>query len=285
MTHLSQASRLQDAVMNSFITEVNALKPGNVSPYSEGHDMTVADFVKSAELTSPILCNASLSVGERILESVKITISEVGCNTNLGMLLLFAPLIRAAELGVSSLHSNLRNVLQGLDTKDAEYIFAAISHASPGRLGESDKYDVNKQLDSSITLQMAMTEAKDRDLIAKQFVTDFVDIFSQGFICVGDFAARWNSVQWAAVACYMGFMAEFPDSHIRRKYGQKVAEQIKISAAPIATAFRDKDSPEEATEMLMKFDKALKQKDVNPGTSADLTAVSLLVYYLGQTEL
>jgi len=271
--------------MNSCITEVNALKPGNVSPYSEGHDMTVADFVKSAELTSPILCNASLSVGERILESVKITMSEVGCNTNLGMLLLFAPLIRAAELGVSSLHSNLGDVLRGLDTKDAEYIFAAISHASPGGLGESDIYDVNKQLDSNITLQMAMTEARNRDLIARQYVTDFADIFSQGFICVEDFAARWNSVQWAAVACYMGFMAGFPDSHIRRKYGQEVAEQIKIDAAPIATAFQNEDSPEEATEMLMKFDKALKQKDVNPGTSADLTAASLLVYHLGKTEL
>ncbi len=271
--------------MKSFITEVNALKPGNVSPYSEGHDMTVADFVKSAELSSPILCDPSLSVGERILEGVKMTISEVGCNTNLGMLLLFAPLVRAAELGVSSLHANLGNVLRGLDTKDAAYIFEAISHASPGGLGQSEKYDVNKKLADSITMQMAMTEAKDRDLIAKQYVTDFVDIFSIGFRRIQDFAHRWNSVQWAAVACYMGFMAEFPDSHIRRKYGQKVAEQIKINAAPIATAFQTKDSPEEATEMLMEFDKALKQKDVNPGTSADLTAASLLVYHLGKAEL
>ncbi len=271
--------------MNSFITEVNSLKPGNVSPYSEGHDMTVADFVKSAELATPILCDPSLSVGERILESVKMTMSEVGCNTNLGMLLLFAPLIRAAELGVATLHSNLGMVLHELDENDTACIFAAISHASPGGLGESEKYDVNKQLDDSITLQMAMTEAKDRDLIAKQYVTDFADIFSQGFISVRDFSARWNSVQWAAVACYMGFMAEFPDSHIRRKYGHEVAEQIKINAAPIATAFREQDSPEEATEMLMKFDKALKQKGVNPGTSADLTAASLLVYHLGKTDL
>ena len=117
--------------MNSFITEVNALKPGNVSPYSEGHDMTMADFVKSAELCSPILCNASLSVGERILESVKMTKSEIGCNTNLGMLLLFAPLVRAAELGVESLRSNLAMVLHELDDKDTACIFAAISHANP----------------------------------------------------------------------------------------------------------------------------------------------------------
>jgi len=271
--------------MSSFITEVNALKPGNVSPYSEGHDMTVADFLKSAELVTPILCDTSLSVGERILESAKITISKVGCNTNLGMLLLFAPLIRAAELGVASLHSNLGKVLLKMDDRDTACIFTAISHANPGGLGESKNYDVNNKLESSITLQMAMTEAKDRDLIAKQYVTDFVDIFAIGYGCIEDFALRWNSVQWAAVACYMGFMAEFPDSHIRRKYGQKVAEQIKINADPIATAFKGKDSPEEATEMLMKFDKALKQKSVNPGTSADLTAASLLVYHLGKTAL
>lgn len=271
--------------MNSFITEINSLKPGNVSPYSEGHDMTVADFVKSAELSSPILCDPSLSVGERILDSVKITISEVGCNTNLGMLLLFAPLIRAAELGVESLHSNLGIVLHELDGKDTACIFAAITHANPGGLGESEKYDVTKKLAGSITLQMAMTEARGRDLIAKQYVTDFVDIFSIGFGCIEDFAVRWNSVQWAAVACYMRFMEEFPDSHIRRKYGQEVAEQIKINAAPISSEFRDKDSPEEATEMLMKFDKALKQQGVNPGTSADLTAASLLVYHLRKTDL
>lgn len=285
MANNSQMSDFQDAVMSSFITELNSLKPGNVSPYSEGHDMTVANFVKSAELTSPILCDPSLSVGERILESVKMTISEVGCNTNLGMLILFAPLIRAAELGVPALQSNLGIVLQELDDKDTAYIFEAISHASPGGLGESKKYDVNKKLEGGITLQLAMTEAKDRDLIAKQYVTDFVDVFSLGFRCIEDFALRWNSVQWAAVACYMGFMAEFPDSHIRRKFGQEVAEQIKINAVPIATAFQDEDSPEEATEMLMKFDKALKQKGVNPGTSADLTAASLLVYHLGKTNL
>ena len=271
--------------MSSFITEVNALKPGNVSSISDGHDMTVADFVKSAELTSPILCDSSLSVGERVLASVRATFSEVGCNTNLGMLILFAPLIRAAELGVSTLQSNLVIVLQQLDDKDAACIFKAISHANPGGLGESQKYDVNKKLEDNVTLQMAMAEAKDRDLIAKQYVTDFVDIFSQGFRHIEDFALRWNSVQWATVACYMGFMAEFPDSHIRRKFGQEVAEQIKINAAPIATAFRNEDSPEEATEMLIKFDKALKRKGVNPGTSADLTAASLLVYHLGKTNL
>ena len=285
MASQSQVSDLQDAVMSSFITEVNSLKPGNVSCYSEGHDMIVDDFIKSAELTSPILCDQTLSVGERVLEGVRATMSEVGCNTNLGMLMLFAPLVRAAELGIASLQSNLGVVLRGLDVKDTSCIFEAIHHASPGGLGESEKYDVNKKLEIGTTIQKAMAEAKNRDLIAKQYVTGFIDIFSLGLICIEDFAVRWNSVEWAAVACYIRFMAEFPDSHIRRKYGLDVAEQIKINAAPIAKAFQGKNSPEDAAGMLMKFDEELKIKSVNPGTSADLTAASLLVYYLIKTDL
>jgi len=284
MISQSQVSSFQDAVMSSFITEVNALKPGNVSPYSEGHDMTVDDFIRSAELTMPILCDPALSVGERVLESVRTTISGVGCNTNLGMLLLFAPLLRAAELGKSSLQSNLGVVLCGLDAKDVACIFEAISHANPGGLGESKKYDVNRKLEDGITLQQAMMEAKNRDSVAKQYVTDFIDIFSMGYKCIGDFAVRWNSVEWAAVACYMEFMAEFPDSHIRRKFGLEVAEQIKINAVPIASAFQRNDSPEDGTEMLMKFDGELKEKGANPGTSADLTAASLLVFHLMKAE-
>ncbi|MFT5425875.1 MAG: triphosphoribosyl-dephospho-CoA synthase [Gammaproteobacteria bacterium] len=285
MLSQSQVSNFQDAVMSSFITEVNALKPGNVSRFSEGHGMTVDDFIKSAQLTCPILCDPTLSVGERVLEGVKVTMSEVGCNTNLGMLMLFAPLLRAAELGVSSLQSNLAIVLQGLNAKDTRCLFEAIHYANPGGLGESEKYDVTKKLEAGTTIQKAMTEAQNRDLIAKQYVTDFSDIFSLGFICIEDFAVRWNSVEWAAVACYIGLLAEYPDSHIIRKFSLEVAEQIKIKAIPIAEAFHGEDRPEDAIEMLMKFDEELKIKGVNPGTSADLTAAGLLVYHLTKADL
>ena len=285
MASQSQVSDFQDAVMSSFITEVTSLKPGNVSRFSEGHGMTVDDFIKSAELTSPILCDPTLSVGERVLEGVRVTMSGVGCNTNLGMLMLFAPLVRAAELGMASLQSNLGVVLRGLDVKDTSCIFEAIHHANPGGLGESEKYDVNKKFEEGTTIQKAMAEAQNRDLIAKQYVTGFIDILSLGFICIEDFAARWNSVEWAAVACYIGFMAEFPDSHIRRKFGLEVAEKIKIKAVPIAKAFQKNDSPEDGAEMLKKFDRELKNKGANPGTSADLTAASLLVYHLTKIEL
>ncbi len=271
--------------MASFITEVNALKPGNVSSYAAGHDMTIDDFVRSAELVTPVLCDPTLTVGERVLESVKLTIAEVGCNTNLGMLLLFAPLVRAAELSDAALRTNLGAVLEEMDEDDAVCIFEAIRRARPGGLGESSRFDVNNEAPGSTIIRQAMAEAESRDMIAKQYVTNFFDIFSLGASCIEDFAARWNSVQWAAVACYMKFMSQFPDSHIGRKFGQATADNIRINAKPIAQAFQKQESPEEAIEMLMKFDEELKGKGVNPGTSADLTAASLLVYNLRKTAV
>lgn len=276
---------LQNIVVNSFMTELNALKPGNVSGHSEGHNMTVDDFVKSAEISSLILCDPSLSVGQRILESVQATSAAVSCNTNLGMLLLFAPLVRAAELGVSSLHLNLHTTLAGLDERDTACIFEAIRHANPGGLGDSKKYDIRKKPEHGLTLKKAMSEAKHRDMIARQYVTDFSDIFVLGLNCMIDFMTRWNSVHWAAVACYMQLMTTFPDSHISRKFGSQVAEQIKISAVPIAKMFQKKDNPEDAVEMLTEYDQLLKEKGINPGTSADLTAASILVYCIIESYL
>ncbi|MDX1519869.1 MAG: triphosphoribosyl-dephospho-CoA synthase, partial [Gammaproteobacteria bacterium] len=80
---------LARCVYDCFITDIEALKPGNVSRYADGHGMQYADFVKSAELSTPVLCKRELPVGHRISASVKAVIEEVGCNTNLGLLLLF----------------------------------------------------------------------------------------------------------------------------------------------------------------------------------------------------
>ena len=89
--------------MASFIGEIEAFKPGNVSSYADGHNMTAEDFLISAEVSAPLLCEKNLGLGARILNCVKATKKSVSCNTNLGMLLLFAPIIMAAELGYESI--------------------------------------------------------------------------------------------------------------------------------------------------------------------------------------
>lgn len=114
--------------------ELQAFKPGNVSVYSEGHDMTVDDFRRSAAASAEPLCNPNYCLGEKIYYAVKATREAVHCNTNLGIILLCAPLVEAAsQLQPSgTLRLALRHVLTSTTITDANWVFKAISLAAPG---------------------------------------------------------------------------------------------------------------------------------------------------------
>lgn len=274
---------LEPLVLRSFITEVNALKPGNVNRYADGHGMSCDDFVRSAQLVTPLLCNPDLTLGQRIQQSVHITKIKIGFNTNLGMLLLYTPIIMSAQtiqpFKFAALQNTLSEMVNNIKADDSALVFQAIAEASPGGLGQSKKYDVNLQPDCMLI--EAMAEAQNRDLIAKQYVTEFADVFLTGYPCIKEFTRRWNSVEWATVGCYLTFLGTFIDTHIARKYGLGVAAKIKARAAKVAEQFNKNDNPGDTKHVLLEFDKELKNSNINPGTTADLTAASLLIYELG----
>ena len=75
-----------------------ALKPGNVHDFAEGHGGSVDDFEASAHVSAPALTRCGASVGERVLGAIEAIFDvHVGWNTNLGIVLLCAPLAAAAE--------------------------------------------------------------------------------------------------------------------------------------------------------------------------------------------
>ena len=272
---------LATLVYDCFICDINALKPGNVGRHGAGHGMDCADFIKSAQVVTPILCNQRLGLGKRILSSVEATLGAAHCNTNLGMVLLIAPIIRVFEQLVSpgDFQDLIKPTLMSLERQEAQDIFAAIRLANPGGLGKVDKYDVNSPLD--IDIYSAMDAAKERDLIALQYANGYREIVNLGIKCLQNYHNRWNSVEWAVVACYLMYMASFPDSHIRRKYGIEIAEQVRKKTIPVWERFADYDNPGDARGVLTMFDKELKESEINPGTCADLTVASLLLYRLG----
>lgn len=268
-------------VYDCFTCDINALKPGNVGRHGAGHGMEYADFIKSAEVVTPILCDRRLGLGERILASVEATSAAVNCNTNLGMILLLAPVIWLFEQieAPKEFPHAIKPALLSLGRGDARDIFTAIRLANPGGLGRAGKYDVNSLPD--IDIYSAMDAAKDRDLIALQYANGYREVVNPGIKCLQDYHYRWNSVEWAVVACYLMYMASFPDSHIRRKYGMETAEQVRKKAIPVSGQFGDYDNPGDAKDVLMAFDRELKASEINPGTCADLTVASLLLYRLG----
>src|ERR1043166_8164349 len=122
------------------------------------------------------LTQAGARVGTRILGAVEASVAAVPHNTNLGIILLCAPLAAAAERAQPDLHAALAVELAHLDIQDASFAFKAIALAAPGGLGTAPRHDV--RMPATVTLRQAMGEAADRDRIARQYVSDFADVFA-----------------------------------------------------------------------------------------------------------
>ena len=132
------ASALAEAYRSACLAELEALKPGNVHIFADGHGMVVQDFLRSAEVSAAVIALPGLSVGERILRGIEETWKVAGCNTNLGIVLLCAPMIHAMLHGTgATLSARLASVLQALTVDDAALAFSAILQASPAGLGAS----------------------------------------------------------------------------------------------------------------------------------------------------
>lgn len=267
------------AVWQACMTELEALKPGNVSLYAEGHGMGVDDFVLSARCIADVLGQPGMTVGERILQSVEATRSAVECNTNLGIVLLCAPLTHAVlepgkGTGGTGLRRKLHTTLEQLTKTDTDLVFRAIRLARPAGLGQSPRHDVENPV--AAPLLEVMAEAEHRDRIAYQYTHGFADVFDTGIPTLEAELTRWPDRAWAAVGVYLEFLARFPDSHIERKLGSKTAEDVRLSAAKHLSLFRASDRPEQVAEALLAFDRCLKQRGINPGTSADLTVATML---------
>ncbi|MBS7539428.1 triphosphoribosyl-dephospho-CoA synthase [Ancylobacter lacus] len=261
------AAAIETRFLASCHEELDALKAGNVHRFSAGHGMEVAHFQAAAAAAAPRLCTPGARVGERIEAAVEASVAATGLNTNLGILLLCAPLAAAAERG-GALRPALRAVLDGLSREDAAAAFRAITRANPGGLGRAAEHDVAAP--PSITLREAMAVAAERDRIARQYAGGFDDIFEIGL-------PRLTAVpvDARAEAAHLRFMAAFPDSHILRKFGPEVAREVQAEAAQIEMTVPWHSPAEQRRAPLAAFDVALKRRGLNPGTSADLTVASL----------
>jgi triphosphoribosyl-dephospho-CoA synthase len=255
--------------------ELQALKPGNVHIHAAGHGMTIADFEASAEAAAPYIAARGERVGTRILGAVRATRAAVGQNTNLGIILLAAPLAMAAECaGATGLRRAVETVLAGLDREDAAHCFEAIALANPGGLGDAPEQDVRGP--ALVPLLDAMRLAADRDRIAYQYASGYADIFDVGLPAARNAA---NAADPAA-AVYWRFLTAVPDSHIARKYGAQRASSVLRLAQGVDAALQAAPDAAARHALLLDFDARLKAEGLNPGTSADLTVATLFAYDL-----
>jgi triphosphoribosyl-dephospho-CoA synthase len=270
------SAQLAKAYKTACMAELQALKPGNVHAFADGHGMTIYDFIQSADVTADIITRPDLSLGERIFYATEATKNTVGQNTNLGVLLLCAPIIDAAlELRDGEmLQHRLNETLLRLTVSDADYVTRAILLANPGGLGCVDQYDVREI--PKVSLLTIMQSAQDKDRIAWQYANEFRDIMEFGLTRYADAMIKWVNPAWSATALYLTFMLQYPDTHVVRKFGLSFAESLRQEAVEFERMHSAAENPKLVQKSLLEWDTSLKQRGINPGTSADLTVATLL---------
>lgn len=250
--------------------EATARKPGNVHRYADFEDLSYLDFLHSAAAIAPVLDAApGRRLGTTVVESVAATRAVVGTNSNLGIVLLLAPL--AAVPRNEALRPGLERVLHGLDVADARAVYQAIRLARPGGLGRAPAQDV--EAEPTQTLRQVMALAADRDLVARQYANGFAQVFDEGLPALLEGLARTGTLEGAIVTCHVVLLATHPDSLIVRKRGAAEGEEAQQRARQLL----DRGWPAREPEAVAELDRWLRQEghSRNPGTTADLVTASL----------
>ena len=286
------------------ILEVSCPKPGNVNRYYNFRDTKYEHFLAGGIAIGESIEDAAsrgYKVGERKLNVRDIGVGKLineavhttkqwhrGRNTNLGTAMLLIPLSAAAGIALSQskkirnsfLRENLDLIIKSTTSKDAIFLYRAIRFAEPGGLGRVVDLDVRDRnsdkriVAENLNLYRLMKITKG-DSIAEELTTRMKISFEMGYPAIMQEFHKTEDINSAILYAFIKILSEVPDSLIARKNGIEVAEEVLHEAGTVLKAGL-------AEEVLENFDKKLRKKDnrLNPGTTADLIASSLMIALL-----
>ncbi|AWM36675.1 triphosphoribosyl-dephospho-CoA synthase [Gemmata obscuriglobus] len=256
------------------IWEACARKVGNVHRGADFANTALTDFLLSGAVIGPVLQHAgNRSVGATVFDAVERTQAVVGQNTNLGIILLLAPL--AAEWSGMRPGVQVADILKGLTTDDTRLVYEAIRLANPGGLGGAPEQDVREE--PTVTLLEAMKLAAERDMIARQYANGFADVFDFGVPTFTIAFAKFGSVEAAIVDSQLRWLAAHPDSLIARKNGAAVTEDVQRRAQAALALGGLETSAGRAAGVALDRHLRSDGNRLNPGTTADLITACLFV--------
>lgn len=265
------------AAQAAAMLEALAPKPGNVNRCFDFADTTLDDFLISAIMIGRSMEEARhSSVGVTVKRAVQATRTMIAQNTNLGIILLFAPLAKA--YGPGELRSELARVLEALSVDDAREVYEAIRQAAPGGIGQTPEYDVAGDVD--ITLLESMKLAQGWDTVASEYATGYRITFDLGEPTLKSFLDEGFLFSDAVVQTYLTILARVPDTLIARKKGLAQAKEVSRRARDVLSAGAVCSA--KGRQALQKFDERLRAEGnkLNPGTTADLTAAAIFTLFL-----
>jgi triphosphoribosyl-dephospho-CoA synthase len=253
--------------------EATTPKVGNVHRGADFPDLTFTDFAVSAVCIGPAIeAAASTGVGRTVLDAITATRARVNTNTNLGMVLLIAPLASIPQQ--TPLAEGIGPVLGGLAAEDCRLVYEAIRMAQPGGMGRVDEMDLEGRPPDN--LLAAMSLAADRDLVARQYADGFELVLHSIQPRLASYVSeRRLTLTDAIIRVHLELLTEHEDSLIVRKCGREMAQRVSRLAEQVLEAGTPGDEAYDAA--LADFDFFLRSDGNrrNPGTTADLIAAGL----------
>ena len=262
---------IEYSYLRSCYEELRVIKPGNHSIKSKILGLDHRKFEYAAKISSKILSDQSLSLGESIYKASSQCYYELRSNYNLGIILLCAPFFKVSKKRFTNLRSEITKILENISDQDGELILESIKESKPGGL---KNYSGIGSLNSKnkIKFKRTMEIGSRWDRISKCYVNNYKEIFDFGlpyFLSMKKKHSYKNSI----IMLYMNYLAFECDSHLLRKYNFETANKIKR----MSQITKKMSCNLNYSFFLKKFDRYLKQLNLNPGTCADLTVTTLLI--------
>lgn len=264
------------------LLEASAPKYGNVHPSASFADMHFGHFAASAAVQQSCFDTIGNSAGELILRTVRETRHRVQRNTNLGTVLLLAPLAIAANSleehnrDPIAISHQIKLTLEQLTPHDSALVYEAIRTASPGGLGQQDENDVSN-VQAPDSLVVAMQQVAAVDAVARQYTNGFSELFEPLLGWLGEELTQNHDPLSAIQRFQLRCLGWQPDGLIIRKCGFDQATKIQNMAKELQHRWVQRD-PKFQTYSL-QFDQYLRADGNrrNPGTTADLVAATIFV--------
>jgi len=277
-------------------------KPGNVHRTHDFEDMVFEDFLISGIVIGEEIKKAAqrglkfkgetdkfhqINLGKLIKDAVLETNKWIANNTNLGIVMLLTPISAAAGMSsnMDELRNNVENIMKKTTPQDAVELYDAINIADAGGMGKQENFDVtsqeakNKLIEENVSMYDVLNISSKWDLLAFELTHKMPVTFELGFPTFLDVKAKYG-INRATVQTFLTILSNYPDTLISRKYDDDVAREVSQDAKNILK--KGGILTDTGLKMLELFDQKLISSQLNPGTTADLTASSIMVGLLSQ---
>ena len=266
--------------------EVGSFKPGNVHKNRDYDDIKYHHFISSGIAFGDVIHQACLeknNIGNFIKKGVIESKKWSPTNANLGIIMLHMPIAIAAsnldKFSESALKKETEKIIKNTTVQDAIDAYDAIEIAlafvnAPENGPDLKSKDAKDELiEKNLTLYDVFKISSTWDSISNEWTENF-KISYKGHNLINEYYEEYNNINIAVTKTFINLLSNYPDTLIARKKGIEEAKMVSEKAKEVLNNFNEKS--------VLEFDKFLSKdgNKLNPGTTADLIASSLLIFLL-----